>query len=262
MGWPLVIGAVSLAWSVFSSVRGNRNQRNWQRYQMQQQQWQDQLNFYYQQQDLQAQISSLELTAAAGIAAGQSYAASADMAIRLGQANLDQSYWVAEKIEEAAKYQEEKHWQMGKQMLSSQKVAYTKKGVTMEGTPTSIAMDTAAQIGQDAFLIRQEGNLEAAAQKIAGHLQMAQAHASAFQSYGQAAGAAYGAQGAQRQIELLTQQFIDSGGIPDFPGSFSEWRGQFMGANYPIQRPGPPLPHGGTTGVFSSRRFNDPIWMR
>jgi hypothetical protein len=101
-------------------------------------------------------------------AAGATYAG-------IQQSNAaDYSASVSEQAARAAKdkaqYDENKHREMVRQIISSQNALYGKSGVDMTGSPLLTLEDTAGQGELDALAIRHGGDVEAARQRSAAAL--------------------------------------------------------------------------------------------
>lgn len=80
---------------------------------------------------------------------------------------------------DTAAYEEQKSRDQARKVLGAQRSAFSKAGVTLEGTPLEVLAETAAEAEADALMIRRAGSIaearslaEAAQQRMAGRAAM------------------------------------------------------------------------------------------
>lgn len=124
------------------------------------------------------------IIAAVVAAAGTAY--SGEQQRKAASVNADIAQQNAIAAQQKAAFDEERHRDQLKKLMSSQRSLYGKSGVDMSGSPLLVMEDTAAEGELDALAIRYGGNVEAAQQRSAANLYRMQGGAAATSGYIQA----------------------------------------------------------------------------
>lgn len=100
--------------------------------------------------------------------------------------NADIQMADAQAAEQKANYDATLHQESVRRLVSAQRAAYGKSGVTMEGSPLLTIEDTIEQGGLDTLAIRYGGDIAAARSRSAANLSRMQGSAAKTSSYFQA----------------------------------------------------------------------------
>lgn len=123
--------------------------------------------------------------AAAAVAAGGAVYAG-DQQRKAANQNADIAEQNAIAAQNKAAYDETRHREGVRKLLSAQRALYGKSGVDMEGSPLLVMEDTAGQGELDALAIRYGGDIAAARDRSAANLSRMQGGAAQTASYFQA----------------------------------------------------------------------------